>query len=97
MFKKTPAEPTALEKAIVRLHDDMLAEDPDTDKYAKMADNLTKLYKLRDHDTVKRWRPSPDVALTVAANILGIVMIIKHEDVNVITSKAIGFVVKPKN
>jgi hypothetical protein len=91
---KTPIEKTPLEQAIDRLHDDMQTVDPNTEQYAKMADNLIKLYKLREHDTVKRWRPSPDVVLATAANLIGIVIIIKHEDVNVITSKALGFVKK---
>jgi hypothetical protein len=91
---KRPIEPTALEKAIDRLHDDMQTVDPNTEKYSAMADNLIKLYKLREHDTVTRWRPSPDVVLTVAANLIGIVIIIKHEEVNVISSKALGFVKK---
>lgn len=91
---KTPPEKTALEKTIERLHDDMQTFDPYTEQYAKMAENLGKLYKLREHDQVRRWRPSPDVVLTVAANLIGIGMIIKHEDVNVISSKALGFVKK---
>lgn len=92
---KPPTEPTALEKTIERLHDDMQTVDPDTEKYAKMADNLTKLYKLREHDTVKRWRPSADVTVAAAAALIQVFMIIRHEDVNVITSKALGFVKKP--
>ena len=37
---------------------------------------------------------SPDTALIVAANLLGIMLIISHERVNVITSKALGFVMR---
>lgn len=95
MFTRKPApEPTALEKTINRLHDDMQTVDPYTDQYGKMAEHLGKLMKLREHDNVTRWRPSPDVCLTVFANLAGIVLIIRHEDVNVITSKALGFVKK---
>mgnify|MGYP001209384671 CR=1 FL=1 len=96
MFKLNtpPTEPTDLEKAIRRLHDDMQTVDPNTDQYTKMADNITKLYKLREHDTVKRWRPSPDVVLASAVNLIGIVLIIRHEDVNVISTKALGFIKK---
>lgn len=95
MFTRKPStESTDLENAIKRLHESMLSTSPDSKEYAAMADNLIKLYKLREHDTVKRYRPSPDVVLTVAANLIGIGLIIKHEDVNVITSKAMGFVQK---
>jgi hypothetical protein len=92
---KTPTTPTDLELAIARLHALMLAEDPTTDNYSKLSDNLIKLYKLREHDTVKRWRPSPDVVLTATVNIVGILMVIRHEDVNVITTKAMGMIRKP--
>lgn len=96
MFTRKPTpEPTALEKTIQRLHDDMQTVDPHTDQYSKMTEQLGKLMKLREHDTVKRWRPSPDVLVTSAAALLQVVLIIRHEDVNVITTKALGFVKKP--
>jgi hypothetical protein len=41
-------------------------------------------------------RVSPDTALLSATNILGILLIIRHEYVNVITSKAQSFVLKPR-
>ena len=95
MFTKKPVpEPTALEKTIERLHADMQTVDPHTDQYSKMAENLGKLMKLREHDTVKRWRPSTDVLVTSSAALLQVVLIIRHEDVNIITSKALGFVKK---
>ena len=40
---------------------------------------------------------SKDAMLTVGANLLGIVLIIKHEHVNVITSKALGLVIRTSN
>jgi hypothetical protein len=93
---KTPREVTRLEETIDRLHSDMQTVDPDTDKYAAMADNLTKLYKLREHDIAPSWKPSPDVVLTVFANLAGIAMIVGHERAHVVTSKAISFVGKLK-
>jgi hypothetical protein len=39
---------------------------------------------------------SKDVLVTVAANLLGILMIIKHEELNPIVSKALQFVIRPK-
>ena len=93
---KTPREATRLEETIARLHEDMQTVDPDTEKYATMADNITKLYKLREYDQVPTWRPSPDVVLTVVANLAGIAMIVGHEKAHVVTSKAISFVAKLK-
>lgn len=87
-------EKTGLEKSIDRLHDDMAGENPETEKYATMADNLTKLYKLREYDT--RPRVSPDTLAIVTANLLGIAMIVGHERAHVVTSTAKNFVMKLK-
>lgn len=93
-IKKTDAKPSRLEEAIDRLYDDMQTVDPNTDAYSKMADNLTKLIKLRADDKPARKLPSPDVLATVSANLIGIALIIHHERAEVITTKALGFVKK---
>ena len=41
-----------------------------------------------------RWIPSADTMIVVAANLIGILAIIHHEQVGVITSKALSFVVR---
>jgi hypothetical protein len=59
---------------------------------------LTRIEKLHKMNTAQRSnRVSPDTMVTVAANLVGIALIIKHEHVNVITSKALGFVPKLKS
>lgn len=65
---------------------------PDTDEYAKMVDQLVKLYKLKEVDASKR--VSADTLAIVAANLAGIMMIVGHERAHVVTTKAIGFVQK---
>lgn len=53
----------------------------------------------RLHDMMDKEKPnvvSKDTMLMVASNLVGIFMIIKHEHVNVITSKALGFVLRPR-
>lgn len=37
---------------------------------------------------------NPDTALVVAGNLLGIILILKHEKIDIITSKALGFVLR---
>lgn len=51
---------------------------------------------LEEYDILasKKWKISPDVLLTVAANLVGIVLILKHEKIDIITSKALNFVLK---
>jgi len=95
MFKsKTPKPKTGLEEAIDRLHDDLKTVDPDTKQYAKMTKNLTALYKLRADDKSDAWPVSPDTVAIIAANLLGIAIIVGYEQKHVITSKAMTFVQK---
>lgn len=92
MFTKKDKEPTALQKTIDVLHDRMLAADPSSKEYAQMADQLVKLYPLIPETEPKR--VSPDTWALIGANLAGILIIISYERVNVITTKAIGFLTK---
>lgn len=83
---------TLLEKAIKDVHSQMEVMTADDEDYAKMVKQLTELMKLRQYETKPMF--SPDVMLTVGANLFGIILILQHERTNVIASKAIGFVAK---
>lgn len=91
---KTPTQKTGLEEAIDRLHADMQGESPDTDQYSRMADNLTKLYKLRSEDKTERYLPSPDTLALIVANLVGITIIVGYEQKHVVASKALNLVKK---
>lgn len=58
-------------------------------EYAEWSDQLVKLYKLRQENTV-----SMDTWATIAANIAGIIIVLNHERAHVIASKSFGFVRK---
>lgn len=94
MFAKKSSTATAvnLDQAIDKLLFQMDNVNGDADEYAKMADQLVKLYKLKEVDSKKR--VSPDTLAVVAGNLLGILVIVGHEKAHVMTSKAIGFVMK---
>jgi len=53
---------------------------------------LERQIKLKELENFAK--PKPDTLALIAANIVGIVLIIGHERANVITSKALGFVSK---
>ncbi len=93
MFTKKMNEPTGLEKAIDSVLSEMEALNSDDAEYAKMVDQLEKLYKIRNNNTN---RVSPDTLAIIAGNIAGILLIIHHEKANVVTSKAMSFVMKLK-
>lgn len=97
MFKNKPKPATLerLDKAIEDIFIDMGGFTSETEEYADMLKKLERLYKLKEQDTPKPMI-SPEVALTVAANLFGILAILHYEKVNVVTSKALSFVLKLK-
>ena len=64
---------------------------PEFDKISEQLDRLNKIASSRKSDPV-----SKDGLLAVLANITGIALIINHERLNVITTKAIGFIAKSR-
>lgn len=90
--QNTPTEPTALENTLTHLFDSLDEAEPDSEEYAKIADQVVKLYKLKEIDAPKR--VSPDTWALIGANLAGIILILGHERINVITSKALSFVSK---
>lgn len=91
MFKKDQTK-TALEATIDTLHLDMNSLTASSPEYAACVDQLAKLYAIKDPKS--KTGVSPDVAVTTAANLVGIGMIIHYERASVIASKALGFVMK---
>lgn len=82
-----------LEKAIDNLLAELNGFTAETEEYAKITDQLTKLYALKPE---KPERVSKDTLAVVIGNILGIVMIVGHERAHVVTSKALSFVLKTR-
>lgn len=92
MFTSKPTDKSALESEIDNLLTRMAETTRNTQQYEFMTDQLVKLYSIEDKKSKRQI--SPDTLLVVAANLLGIVLIIHHERVNVISSKALNFVQK---
>jgi hypothetical protein len=80
-----------LEKVISSVLDDMSKYEAHSEEYGAMADNLEKLLKAESY---KKLKVSPDTIAIVIANLVGIILILKHEKIDIITSKALGFVLK---
>lgn len=92
MTIQKPTEKTGLEKAIDRVLAEMDNETVDSEEYARMSDQLVKLHAMKT--TESRSRISPDTLATIVANLAGIIIIVGHERVHIVTSKALGFVMK---
>lgn len=89
---RKPKPPTELEETINELLIEMQKVQGDSDEYQKRLERLKTLYKLRDAD--RPTRISPDTLALIAGNLTGIALILHYEKVNVVTSKALGFVQK---
>ena len=70
---------------------DSLAKlNPDSPEYGAAANNLKILCEARSK---KPWRlVEPDVIVSVAANLVGILMILHYERFNVISTKALSMI-----
>jgi len=81
-----------LEMAIDSILNDMSKYESNSNEYGEMTSNLEKLLKAKSYEKAKGI--NPDTAIIVAANLIGIILILKHEKVDIITSKALGFILK---
>jgi len=89
---KDSDEKSGLDEAIDSVLSEMASVNADTEEYARMVDQLVKLYPLRESETKRR--VSPDTMAMIAGNLLGIMLIVGHERAHVVTSKALSFVSK---
>lgn len=92
MFNRTDPTDALLNENLERVLQDMKGEEPESEKYATMADQLTKLYAIKNENRSRR--VSADTWATVGANLLGIGIIVGHERTHIVTSKALGFIRK---
>ena len=85
-----------LDLAIVDALNDLVTHAVTSDRYNASLDKVERLYKLKDSETPRPEALSPNTMANIGANLLGIFMIIRHEQVNVVASKALGFVTKTR-
>jgi hypothetical protein len=89
MFKKNK-ELIGLDLVIDLATTELLEHTPGTPEYDKILEQLEKLNKIANSQ--KSDPVSKDGLLAVIANLTGIGMILGHERLHVITTKALGFV-----
>jgi hypothetical protein len=94
MFTKSQTK-AKLDAEICSALDQLSDLDKTSDEYGDLVDRIAKLHKLTTEDRSK-FRVSPDTALIVAANLFGILRITRYEREDVINSKALGFIMKPR-
>lgn len=105
-----PTEKSGLEKTIDSVIAELSGYDADSEEFQKATDQLVKLHALKMAETSasleeivkirsldKEDRPlrvTPDTLALVAGNLLGIIMIVGHERMHIVSSKALGFLGK---
>lgn len=85
-----PKKKTYVDNEISRLVLELKDNQVESDEYGAILDHLGKLQKIRQEE-----KPDPihtDTIATIAANLIGILMILQHENLNIITSKALSLV-----
>lgn len=91
MFNRTKS-PTQLDLAIDRAMRALDNHEVTSEEYQKILDHLFTLHKMKAEN--KPSEVSPDTWAIIGANLLGILLVIKHEHVNVISGQAFGMIRK---
>lgn len=94
MFTKKTKIESLLDTEINAALEELKDLDKNSNEYGQRLERISKLHKLKAEESPKRI--SPDNALVVAANLVGIIVIIHHERVAMITTKAMSFVMRPR-
>jgi hypothetical protein len=92
MFSRRPL--TELERVYDAAVRELKEQTIVSEEYLKALDIVYRLHKM-----VQEEKPnfvSRDTLVLAGANLLGILLIIRHEHVNVITSRAMNMVIKPR-
>jgi hypothetical protein len=93
MFTRQPDKnDQLLTETIDRVLQQLNGEEPQTDQYARMNDQLVKLYAIKNENRSRR--VSPDTLAGIVANLFGIGILVGYEQKHIITSKALGFIRK---
>jgi hypothetical protein len=92
MFTKIKRSKSPLDTEIEALLERASVLRNTPEEYTKTMNEVERLYALKKQDTSRRIHP--ETALQVGANLLGIAVIVRHEQFNVITTKAMSMLPK---
>jgi hypothetical protein len=111
MFTKTDIA-AKLDAEINSALDQLKTTDKMSEEYGTLVDRISKLHKLKSDDDANELKlyeseskiasdsklkpPSLDTVLVVAANLFGILLITRYEREDVINTKSLGFIMKPR-
>lgn len=93
MFKKNDTNATGMKLVIDACNKELLKHEPSSEEFKRIVDQLERLNKIASNNNARE-KVNPNGLIAVGGNLLGIGLIIGHERLHVITTKAIGFVGK---
>lgn len=94
MWKFVKSE-SVLDEQIDKLLSHMNECDPSTEKYSGYLADVERLIRLKKEEKINR--VSPDTLAIVLGNLIGILVIVAYEQKHVVTSRGIGFVMRPNS
>jgi hypothetical protein len=89
-----PKSNTYVDVEIARIVRALQGERVETEEYGVLLGRLEKLQRIRHEERPDNF--SSDGILMAATNLIGIFAILQHENLNVITSKALSFVTRTR-
>lgn len=89
-----PKSKTYVDGEISRVILELQEQPVNSDEYGEVLSRLEKLQKIRHEEKPEKF--NSDALLMAATNLLGILAILQHEHLNVITSKAMNFVMRTR-
>ena len=97
MFKKLKPDPNKVtfQKELDRALTELSKFDVGSEEYAKAIKNIDMLCAARAQKATDA--PSIDTILMVAANLLGIIVVLNYEQTHILTSKAMNFILKGRS
>lgn len=88
-------DPTPLETVTLKAIEALNNHSPNSEEYGVILERVETLHAMHQDEKSSAKVP-PETKATIAANLLGIAMILNFERAGVVTSKAIGFVLKAR-
>lgn len=87
-------KPTTLDREIARLEAVLADLDPVDKDYHKIIYMIDKLQEARDKNKKFKFEITGDTIVAASVNILGILLVLQHERLHAISTKAFGFITK---
>lgn len=88
-------DPTPLETVKLDAIQALNHHSPETETYGVILDRVSALHEMQRTEKSDA-QVSPETKATIAANLIGIAMILNFERANIVTSKAIGFILRAR-